>query len=405
MTNYRRECFTDEIEDVSVLESYLLLPNTSTLSRSARRTIRIQESDWSSDLDRISISDKSPIATELIHEFWGDTSQSWIDELRATLYSAIGNGEDQLRIRLRVVKALRRYKNSLADTQDSFFVEWRAEVSFSDIILRDGGRLLSPMMEMISRSLYHSCMLLRFGIDQLAANEVSCSRIIPQTASLLISPNVAAVLLHEVIGHAVESFIPALNWRVGGEWLQVFAIHPRRYGLDDDGVPIGRIPVVKNGTFVASKYVGERAHTHRNTILERCGGLSQVSLHGENRRLRCTHLEVVGGDGDARSLVKTFEPNYYCQNVVSGCHFLGEAKISVSGLVDCSTGLQVAGPVEVTWVYGRTSIVGASSYGHRTRGGVCLINGTDPLPTEGSFPWLMIQDAEINGTITNQRAC
>lgn len=396
MTHNRREYFTDEIEDVSVLESYLLFPNTSTFSRSVRRTIRIQQSDLSSGLDRISLSDQSPINTGVIYGFWGDNSHSWIKELRAFLLTAIRNGGDQLRIRLRIVKVLRRYKNSLTDSQDSFFVDWRAEISFGDRILADGGRLFSPRLEIISRSIYHSYKILRLGIDQLATMEVDCTRILPHTASLLISPNVAAVLLHEVIGHAVESCVPAINWRLGGNWFQVFAIHPRRFGLDDDGVPIGKIPVVKDGMFVASKYVSERGHTCRNTILERSGGLSQVPLHGENRRLRCTHLEVVGGAGDARSLVKTFQPNYYCQNVISGHHHLGEAKITVSGLVDCSASLQVAGPVEITWVYGSTSIVGASSHGHRTRGGVCLIHGTDPLPTEGRFPWLVLHDAKIN---------
>ncbi len=107
--------------------------------------------------------------------------------------------------------------------------------------------------------------------------------------ALVFTPTVAAVLVHELIGHVAEE-LPTDNYplRLGSDRFVVTAHHPRVEGFDDEGVPAGVVPVVVGGMLSAPVLDSLRARDEGGAPT----GLAQAPWHQGPPRARCTHLRV-----------------------------------------------------------------------------------------------------------------
>jgi predicted Zn-dependent protease len=111
--------------------------------------------------------------------------------------------------------------------------------------------------------------------------------------TLVLTPTVAAVLLHELVGHVAEDLlIGAPPLRVGPDRLAITAHHPRMEGVDDEGIPVGTVPIVADGMLSGPVLDRRRA---RDSVGP-SAGIAQASWHQGPPRARCTHLWVAPGE-------------------------------------------------------------------------------------------------------------
>ena len=136
--------------------------------------------------------------------------------------------------------------------------------------------------------------------------------------NLVLSPTVAAVLFHELIGHGSEeidlwtSSFPL----VGPKYMQILSKHPNQNGFDDEGVPISEVQLVNNGYMV--KFPIDREQVSKNGGYP--SGLCQAATHGRSPRVRCTHLKVFGGQTDPEYLIANVNKGIFCF-ATSGAEF------------------------------------------------------------------------------------
>lgn len=120
----------------------------------------------------------------------------------------------------------------------------------------------------------------------------------PARARLLLRPRVAAILLHELVGHGAEE---GLGIATGALPLLADAVHPRGEGHDDEGVRIEAVRLL--GDDRRRDPLGDR-----ESGSGRPSGLAQAPPHGASPRVRCTHLTVRATDpaaplGDDREAI------------------------------------------------------------------------------------------------------
>ena len=139
-----------------------------------------------------------------------------------------------------------------------------------------------------------------------------------QKETLVLAPTVSAVLLHELIGHGVEERNEADSYPllVGPDNMNIIAVHPRRNGFDDEGIPIKEVKLVQNGWLSSGVSGRERVTIYGGYP----SGLAQVCTHGTVPLQRCSYLAVLGGNIPSNGLRKDIVHGIYCCGT-SGAEF------------------------------------------------------------------------------------
>ncbi len=214
-------------------------------------------------------------------------------------------------------------------------------------------------------------------------------------ADLLLAPTPAAVLFHELVGHAAEEAVAWKPGRVlGPPHLQVEAYLPRGDPVDAEGVPGARVVLVDGGRAAP-------APLDRATALTRSSepsGLSQAGTHRGVPRVRCSALEVEGGADDVEALRSAAPEVIHCTGVSGARYRNGTAVVDVSEarlLQRGRAGCRVT-PFRfvVTLAELGERLTGVASTPRRARSGQCVKEG-DPVPAPARVPTVLLADVPV----------
>jgi hypothetical protein len=207
----------------------------------------------------------------------------------------------------------------------------------------------------------------------------------PRTADLVLEPPVAEVLFHELVGHGSEDEhshpidLP----------FTITAIHPRGRGHDDEGVPIGRIVLVGEGS------------TARPTDRETAGGappsgLAQAGFHSGPPHSRCTHIcvEPLGITPDPSAT----EAAITCRDIASA-QLWGDCAIVriVDAQIADRDGRRAVDPFDLVLSAAdlQRSLTAIGPAPGSPRAGRCTRYG-DTLPTVTRAPSLLLSDVSLH---------
>jgi predicted Zn-dependent protease len=211
-----------------------------------------------------------------------------------------------------------------------------------------------------------------------------------------LGPTVAAVLVHEVVGHAAEELRPGrAPVRIGPDELSVAAYHPRQEGLDDEGVPVGRLPLVESGWLSHPVLDRDRASRYGGTP----AGLAQAALHSGPPRGRATHLRVHPGSRPTATLLAGVTDGAVCE-ATSGAEFLGDrVMVAVSAAARLRSGSrnERLRPFVITLRLGEPPgrLIGIGNDVRRGRSARC-VKGADSLPTLVEAPTLLLDGVLVH---------
>ncbi|MGI8679972.1 MAG: metallopeptidase TldD-related protein [Jatrophihabitans sp.] len=208
---------------------------------------------------------------------------------------------------------------------------------------------------------------------------------------VLLSPTVSAVVLHEGIGHPAE--YPGrgvVGQRVGPVELHATACPPHA-GLDDEGVPSSRVPLVRNGVVMGC--VVDRSHADGDRAPS---GLSQAALHSGPPMSRVTHLQVAAGTSD---LTVSSMSEVVHVTGVTGAELVGDVILVVASEASVIRGGEVAFQLKPFAFYislfrlgSHITAVGAVSA--RARAGACVKHGQE-LPSEAHGPAILLEGLNL----------
>lgn len=151
--------------------------------------------------------------------------------------------------------------------------------------------------------------LQKICVDEIAPTEVA------------LAPTVAAVVLHELLGHGSEE-----AWRMPPDAVvNASTVHPRRTGFDDEGIPI-RMHAI--GGSSSATVIADRGRSPLASSLTP-SGLAQAAIHGGPPHARCTHIEAV----PATPLVTAPYGAIYCDGIAGAEAANGTAIV----LIDSAT--------------------------------------------------------------------
>jgi hypothetical protein len=203
---------------------------------------------------------------------------------------------------------------------------------------------------------------------------------------VVLAPGVAGVLLHELVGHAMEEDDLQPGQRLLPAGMSVVAEPPPRRGVDDEGVSTSSRVLVADGR-VAHRVrdrMGCRSSAHRPT------GHAWASPHAPSPRLRLPNLRLLGHPRDGRE--RPPDRFLHCRAVRGARYFHGQAllDVAIADLVSPG-GLEATEPCRLT--IGSGDLADAISLGRDDPpdpfpAGICVKNG-EPLPSSATGPTLM----------------
>lgn len=214
-------------------------------------------------------------------------------------------------------------------------------------------------------------------------------------ADLVLAPQVAAVLVHELVGHGAEEIAQsATPMTVGPSELSVTADFPGAGPDDDEGVPAASVTLVGNGMLCAPVLDRQRAALEGGSP----AGLAQAAWHAGPPRARCTHLMVAAGTAGAVPWASMAE-GLWCTSA-SGAEF-----INGTGVVAVERSWRVTGgrlveplrPFLLSVSMRRLvrHLIGIGGDRMRTRAGRC-VKGAQSLPTSARVPSLVMEDVPVH---------
>jgi predicted Zn-dependent protease len=214
-------------------------------------------------------------------------------------------------------------------------------------------------------------------------------------ADLVLAPPVAAVLLHELVGHGAEELgrtrTPMV---VGPSDLSVTAVFPRPGATDDEGVRTMRMPLVEAGVLTGPVLDRERAAREGGAP----AGLAQAAWHGGPPRARCTHL-LVGPGTAGDDLRSSLNGGLWC-TASSGAELIdGVAVVAVDRAWRFGRG-QLIEPLQpflmsVPMRDLARHLKGVGGDPVTTRPGRC-VKGLQAVPTMASMPSLLLENVPVH---------
>lgn len=218
----------------------------------------------------------------------------------------------------------------------------------------------------------------------------------PPRSRLLLTPPVAGVLVHELVGHLAEQILPGETIAFGPDHLVVTARHPRGE-FDDEGTPARTTTLVSDGIvgWRGCPQASLRSRFHPTAH----PGHVQTSWHEGWPRLRLTHLTA--HTRLPSSPADLFEGEGVVCQTTSGGELIGRtAFLGVSTARRLRDGA-LAEPihpfvfeVRVDELAAKLRRVGEdNTVGY---GGTC-IRGGHPLPTQTWAPTIELEDTRIHG--------
>lgn len=321
MSDNFRECRDDESETTKLYwnnKSYSFAAALATHSRYERHFYR-QDGFWDSTLSIDGKQIADPSVRDAEHH-----------ALTRQILAIVERGEHDfhdITYHLLAEKSRRHYWNNrgveyLAETL-SFSVFMQYVHSGGTETFSDGGSSIGEIEQ-----------LLRAGVSSLRERALwpgkpQNEEPLPQKVHLILSPDVSAVLIHELIGHGSEevSEEAVLPLSVGPDFLQVSVIYPTTSGYDDEGVPSSELTLLQDGKLITRVVDRERVNTLTGW---EPSGLAQVSAHGGKPRVRCTYLRATGGSGEPAELIANVDKGILCLATSGGEFHAGTALVSVS---------------------------------------------------------------------------
>ncbi|MFB5584734.1 hypothetical protein ACE41D_27235 [Bacillus albus] len=193
--------------------------------------------------------------------------------------------EQDFEINIHVTHLRRNYANS-EDIQFEIVKSW-FDLYFSFnlngklIKLTDGTDSIYKILDMIKKnfSFYYT----NYILDYPKINE---DLDLNQSANLLLPPTPASILIHEMIGHFLESNSSYNLDRIGIKELNVKNLCTRFY--DDEGIK------VRNNFFIKQGYIANKIYERKNNV-NKPSGLVKAAPHSGLGLIRCTELMTLSG--------------------------------------------------------------------------------------------------------------
>lgn len=291
----------------------------------------------------------------------------------------------QVRVEYSKVSGRRQFRNAdgLVYEYTSQDIHLVATVRINDVVFRMTDRLQGSAPIEASMADFMEA-------SALAAARQHAEVSVPDSASLLLSPTVAAVLLHELLGHGAEEFLPAMEgMSLGSTDLNVTAFHPRRTSMDDLGMSSHPLRIVEHGV-VLPQAMGRS----RPALLS---GLAQAAWHSGPPLARCTHLGVGPGSGSEAD-VESLTDGILCLES-SGGELVGRtAYVGVSRARLVRDGAEIDSISPFTFKVSidelSAKLLAVGSLVVRTRSGWCVKQG-QPLVTESECPMLLLDEMSL----------
>lgn len=223
-----------------------------------------------------------------------------------------------------------------------------------------------------------------------AAARRHAERPAPGSATLLLGPAVAAVLLHELFGHGAEEFLLAMKGTsFGTSDLNITAFHPRRTSMDDLGMPTYPLGIVEHGV-VLPQAMGRS----RSALLS---GLAQAAWHSGPPLARCTHLAVGPGSG-GKADVESVADGILCLESNGGELVGRTAYVGISRARLVREGAEIGSLSPFTFKVSidelSDKLLAIGSLAVRTRSGWCVKMGQS-LVTESECPMLLLDEMSL----------
>lgn len=231
----------------------------------------------------------------------------------------------------------------------------------------------------------------------------------PGTAAIVFAPAAAAVLLHEVVAHALEADVLALSGRpeaalglpLGPPGLSVLddpaaAPEPVRRATDDEGSPVVRRWLLRDGA--VDQPLADRVWARDSTAL--IAGAGRRGGRHDRPVPRSTHLELVAGELDEDELLAGAEGGLLVSEVTRGAldPFSGRFVLDIPSARRIRHA-QAADPVGAFRLEGSVGdllarVAGVGREAQRAGAGWCAKSG-QRLPVWATAPALLVSAVEV----------
>lgn len=222
------------------------------------------------------------------------------------------------------------------------------------------------------------------------------------TIDLVLSPEVSAVLIHELVGHLTEELASSGNpiCRIASPKLTVLSLSPDDNQYDDEGTKIRQINLVKEG--LLCEPLMDRVTV--NSCGGQASGMAQAAYHGGVPRLRCTHLAVQPGMDGADKFIRELRKGVFCTSTTGGLFSNGTAFLAIDSCHALLSG-EISGRhvpilciIDFRKVIGNFEAVGADLT--LSKLGECLKAG-ERLPSRVIAPSILLKNVQVRHLTEN----
>lgn len=331
-----------------------------------------------------------------LHERSGASFQSSAHELRLstdarakleeTAWRLITSAPDEVWLMV----AHRTFENSEGVAFECFSQSWRARTQPEGAVA-DGGTIYGTSLSEL-RSLTAPMASGSHFVTEVSGERVAFAALSNPRAPIVAIGTAAAIAAHELIAHVAECGERCAGLQVAAPGVSVESIHPRLSGWDDEGVPIARTSLVREGRFT-----GEVRGRGSVGPSGRASGLAQASLHGARPLPRCTHLTMALGLRSTAMILAEMDEAIVVGDCAGGRSDNRHAVLSFDSGVLMRHGKaeSVCGPFVAEFEIGRPSISEVSSAYEMSRSGVCLIDDSDWLMTQEHVPAIVLVGSQV----------